>query len=456
MLLDRTIRPAASDNIEFEIPEIKSITLDNNIQALFIERHNLPIIRLNLVVQGGSKLDDIDKKGTASLFTMMLDEGAGKYNAMQLSDEFEMLGSNFESSCTDDAIFLSIRSLTENFNKTLELFNTIISSPHLNEEDFEREKRKTLVRILQQKDDPEDIANNVFSLKLFPGNHPYALPTAGLEETVDAISNDDIKNYFLNNFNSDKATIIIVGDISYEEVKRLLNSTVGKWKTNPAAEFTFFDPSEDVDPMIYLIDKPGAMHSDIRIGYLSEKRDETTYFPKLLLNMVLGGQFSSRINLNLRESKGYTYGAFSSFNYYKEAGFFIVSSSVNAINTADSIIEIFNELNKIREGININELNFAKSSLIRRFPSSFETNRQIAASLTRMIMFSLPFNHFNTYIDRIKSITLEDIKSAADYFICPDKCFTVIVGDKNTVIKQLDEKGLSNLVELDYKGNKIF
>ena len=206
MLLDRTIRPAASDNIEFEIPEIKSITLDNNIQALFIERHNLPIIRLNLVVQGGSKLDDIDKKGTASLFTMMLDEGAGKYNAMQLSDEFEMLGSNFESSCTDDAIFLSIRSLTENFNKTLELFNTIISSPHLNEEDFEREKRKTLVRILQQKDDPEDIANNVFSLKLFPGNHPYALPTAGLEETVNAISNDDIKNYFLNNFNSDKAT----------------------------------------------------------------------------------------------------------------------------------------------------------------------------------------------------------------------------------------------------------
>ena len=455
MILDRTIRPAASDNINFEIPEINSFTLNNGIKVLFVERHNLPIIRLNLVIQGGSNLDSAGKKGIASLFTMMLDEGAGPYNAMQLSDEFEMLGSNFESSCTDDAIFLSIRSLTENFEKTLDLFYTIISSPHLKKEDFEREKRKTLVRILQQKDDPEDIANNVFSLKLFPKDHPYALPTAGLEETVANITIEDIKDYYLNNFNFDKATLIIVGDISYKDALETLNRTIGKWETKPARHFTFLEPAEEIEPMIYLINKPGAMHSDIRIGYLSEKRNEKNYFPKLLLNMILGGQFSSRINLNLRENKGYTYGAFSSFNYYKEAGFFIVSSSVNAVNTADSLVEIAHELEKIREGINIGELNFAKSSLIRRFPSGFETNRQIAASLTRMIMFSLPFDYFNTYLNRINTITMEDINSAADYFILPDKCFTVIVGDKESIIKQLDEKGINSLVELDYKGNKI-
>jgi zinc protease len=455
MILDRTIRPAASDNINFDIPAINSFTLDNGIKVLFVERHNLPIIRLNLVVQGGSNLDKEGKKGIASLFTMMLDEGAGTYSAMQLSDEFEMLGSNFESSCTDDAIFLSIRSLTENFDKTLNLFNTIISAPHLKKEDFEREKRKTLVRILQQKDDSEDIANNVFSLKLFPKNHPYALPTAGLEETVTEINIEDIKEYYSNNFNYDKATVIVVGDISYKDTLESLNRTIGKWITKKTPDFTFFEPAEETDPAIYLINKPGAMHSDIRIGYLSEKRNESTYFPKLLLNMILGGQFSSRINLNLRENKGYTYGAFSSFNYYKEAGFFIVSSSVNAGNTADSLVEISFELNRIKDGININELNFAKSSLIRRFPSGFETNRQIAASLTRMIMFSLPFDYFNTYLSRIKAITMEDIKSAADFYIQPDKCFTVIVGDKNSIIAQLDGKGLNNLIELDYKGNKI-
>jgi zinc protease len=190
----------------------------------------------------------------------------------------------------------------------------------------------------------------------------------------------------------------------------------------------------------------------LRIGHLTEKRNLTDYFPRLLLNLALGGQFSSRINLNLRENKGYTYGAFSNFNYYKYSGYFYVSTSVNSENTYQAIKEIKKELAEIRNGVTHEELLFAKTSLMRKFPSNFETNGQVASSISRMILYDLPDDHFAKYIQHIHDITIEDVNKAAENYIFPGKMITLIVGDKSEILKQFKEE---TLIELDMHGNPV-
>ena len=181
------------------------------------------------------------------------------------------------------------------------------------------------------------------------------------------------------------------------------------------------------------------VQSEIRVGHLSTKRNEEDYYSRLILNTILGGQFSSRINLNLREKKGYTYGAHSRFNYFKESAYFYVSTSVGIENTANAIAEIFNELNGIQGGVTPDELEFAKSSIIRKFPSNFESNKQIASNLIGMVIHSLPEEYFNNYVVNVKSINIGDVNSAAAKFILPEKSVTVIVGDKAKLTGQLKD-----------------
>ncbi len=197
------------------------------------------------------------------------------------------------------------------------------------------------------------------------------------------------------------------------------------------------------------------MQTEIRIGHVTSKRDEESFFKRNILNMVLGGQFSSRINLNLREDKGYTYGAFSQFIYFKESAYFYSSTSVGLDNTANAIKEILHELNNIRKGITFEELEFAKSSVIRKFPSNFESYRQIAGNLTGKILFSLPDNYFNTYLERIKKITLEEVNETAKETIFPFDVTVLLVGDKTKLIPQLKEAGYTQITEVDVNGKVL-
>jgi zinc protease len=446
--IDRSIKPLPEKEIIFALPEMQKFSLDNKLEVFFVQKNALPILQLNMVVNGGSKFDPDNKKGLANLTSMLIDEGAGNYNALELSDEFETLGSHFNIGTTQDNIFLSLQTLKENFQKSLDLFSTVITKPHLNQNDFEREKRKVLIRILQLKDEPDQIADLVFEHLIFNYN-PYSFPLLGDEKNVNNISVEDAKKFYNVHFNPSDSALIIVGDSNRDELKENLNHFFAQWKRGNGSKIPIDKPSAD-KTQVYLVHKDGAVQSEIRIGHLSSKRNEEDFYSRTLLNNILGGQFSSRINLNLREDKGYTYGASSRFVYYKDSAYFLVSTSVGAENTGNSVKEIMNELSSIRSGATQKELDFSKSSTIRRFPSNFETNKQIASNLAVKYIFSLPDNYFNNYIQNLKKVDLEDVNRAAVKNIFPEESAILIVGDKNKITEQLEKLNLSEVKLINY------
>jgi zinc protease len=454
MAINRSIKPIPVGEISFTLPKIQKSKLKNGLKILFVKKDDLPILQYNLVINAGSKNDPADKKGLVNLSAMMMDEGAGKFNALELNDEFDTLGANFTISRNEDSVFISLQSLKENYRRALELFGLVITDPHLKEEDFQREKRKVLTRIIQIDDDPEEIANSVFGKIIFGNSNPYAYPTIGYAEHIEKITNEEIKTFYKNFIRPDNAQIVVVGNTTLPEVKEDLKKIFKEWMPNGSNGFEISRP-EQTPQKIYLVHKKDSVQSEIRIGHLSTNRDEGDFYSKTILNTVLGGQFSSRINLNLREDKGYTYGAFSRFNHYKAGGYFHASTSVSAENTGSAIKEILNELGKIREGITFEELAFAQSSIIRKFPSNFETFRQIGSNLTGKIIHSLADDYFDCYIDRIKEVTEESVKEAALELIHPDEAIIVIVADREKIADQLESLGLGEVEQVNHRGEPI-
>ena len=454
MKLDRSIKPSASAELSFILPEVENFKLENGLEVIFVRRNNLPILRLNLVVNGGTKTDPIHKKGLANLFTLMIDEGAGEYNGLELMDEFDMLGTNFDLSCNNDGVYIGLRTLCENADRSIELFSKVITEPHFDDISFAREKRKVLTRMIQLKDDPEEIASSVFEHIVLGKEDAYSYPILGYEDDVNNISIEDIKGFYNSYFIPNNSALIAVGDISKEELAEKLNRYLGDWKPK-VIDIENYKPNVKESPGIFLIHKEDSVQSEIRIGHTSEKRDKDNYFPRTLFNNILGGQFSSRINLNLREEKGYTYGAFSRFNYFKECAFFYASTSVGIENTGNAVKEIIKELNLIREGVTEEELEFAQLSTIGKYPANFETNRQIAHNLTTKYLYDLPNDYFQTYLDRIRAVSIEQVNNSAKVHIHTDKLVILVVGDKEKLIPQLREIASDKITELDYLGNEI-
>lgn len=450
----RNIKPVQSETLKFHLPETKFFKLDNGLAVYFIQKEILPFLYMNLVADAGSKFDPADKKGLAYLYAMMADEGAGEYDALELSDQFDIIGANFSISCNQDSLYFSLQVLKDEFERGLELFTKVITQPHLNDNDFAREKRKVKTRILQIQDDADEIANEVFEYKLLGLKNSYAFPTIGYEKNVDSISIDDLRKFYKNNLLPSHSFLVVVGDYETEKLKQLLNSNFLNWtaSTKPGTRPSFKSSSS---PGIFVVNKKDSVQSEIRTGLISFKRNEYDYYARSILNMILGGQFSSRINLNLRENKGYTYGAFSRFIYFKSAAYFYVSTSVGIENTSQALNEIVCEIEKMRKGITEEELKFAKSSLLRKFPSNFESYSQIAANIIGQVIHSLPDDYFETYLDEINKITGERVLKAAEDNLNPDKLTTVVVGDIEKLADKLKILYPGKLMELDTNGREL-
>lgn len=453
-MIDRSRKPKAKEGIYFRLPNIAKHESDNGLKVLYVKKKNLPIVQINLILNAGSKFDPDEKKGLANLFSAMFDEGAGEYDAFQLSNEIEMLGSVLHVSSDQDCIYVSLLSIEENFKRSFELLSKILTTPRFDENDFQREKRKALVRILQSKDEPSYVASIVFEKIVFGDDHPYSSPEFGLSGTVGNIENEDLKEFYKSYIIPNDSTMVVVGSVDKERIEDLEEQFLDDWKFKTHSLKRLPSPKEP-KRKIYLVHKDDAPQSEIRIGHLSSPRNSKDYYAKYVMNMILGGQFTSRINLNLREQKGYTYGAHSSFNFNKEAAYFSVSTSVNSENTLDAIKEIINELGGIRQQITREELYLAKSSIIRKYPSIFETYGYIARNLTTKVIHDLPDDYFNTYIRNIQNVSLDDALKAAQDNIHTDNMIIVVVGNSNILRNRLSQLSNYELVELDTDGNEV-
>ncbi len=445
--------PEPEKKISFKLPAIERFTLSNKLNVSFIQKNSLPIVQISLIIPAGSKFDPSGKKGLANLTAMLADEGAGDWNALELDNELEMLGTILSISADHDSVFISILTLKENLDKSLFILSEILNRPRFNEEDFAREQKKCISKIVQLQDEPSYVASVAFDNLIFK-NTPYAYPTLGFERTVDTITNNDVKEFFNSYYTIDNSLMVVVGNVNPLEIKDLLEKHLSGWKKYKSNTYGIF-PSKNDTGKFYFIHKEEAAQSEIRIGHTAKGRKAPDYFETIIMNSVLGGQFTSRINLNLREKRGFTYGAHSSFNYNKDFGGFEVETAVHSQNTGESVSEILKELRDIRENITEKEFEFAKSSLIKRYPSLFETYSQLAKNLTVLHLFSLPDNYFDTYIPNIENATIEQTIAAARNNIFPEMATVLIVGDKNIILPQLKQVTEEELIEVDGYGNVV-
>jgi len=453
MMIDRNIKPEVKSEISFNLPKLNDFLLENGIRVIFIHKDKLPLVRFNLMLNAGSKFDPENKSGLSYLTSLVLDEGADGMNALQLSDEFDMLGSSFNISTDNDLVNLSLQTLSGNFDRSLELFSKVLLKPSFNDDDFNREKKKLITRIMQSKDEPDYLADQIFDRVILGKSNSYSSPVSGYEETVESISVNEIKLHYARFFSPSNSSLIVVGDLDQDELIKLLNKYFSNWqdvKNNSTISLSSVEPCNK----IYLHHKSDSVQTEIRVGHITSKRNQKDFFQRYLLNTILGGQFTSRINLNLRERNGYTYGATSRFQYFKDTAFFEVSTSVGIENTANALKEILFELDNIHNGVSEKELEFAKSSITKKFPLNFETYRQIASGVAGKILYNLPDNYFDTYIHNINSVSKDDVDKAAREFIMNDKLSIVLVGDKNLLMQKLGELPIE-IVEVDLFGEKI-
>ncbi len=452
-MIDRNKTPLPSANIEFELPEIKTFKAVNNFDIYFVKKEKLPIVFINLSCYSGSKIEPANKNGLAFLTSLVIDEGAGEFDALQLSDEFEKLGSIFSTSVSHDSNDFTLLSLKENFEYSFNLISKVLTEPHLKQKDFEREKNKLLNRILQLKDDASFVASSAFEKILFKDTI-YELPEIGLISTVSNIDLNDVIKYYNENIFSNHYNIFVVGNIEEDFLLNTIEKYLSKIKSGQTKEISF-KKDETTNTKFYVIDKKESAQAEIIIGHLAKNRNAEDYYPTKVMNTILGGQFSSRINLNLRENKGYTYGASSSFGYYKHSGLFSVHTAVNIENTADAVKEILKELKNIQENVKQEEVEFSKSYLIKQFPLNFETYSQVEKIIEQLIFHSLPLDELKVYQSKINNVQLEDVLLAANQNIHLDKLSIVTVGDLNKIIPQIKNQFNIEPIILDNEGNEI-
>ena len=453
MQIDRTKRPISSGNIDFKLPKIHTQRLDNGLDIYSVEKNELPIIRLNLIVNSGSRYDPLHLKGLNNLLAMCIDEGAGELNSLQIADEFEMLGAQFSVSADADVILMSLQVLTENFKKALKLFADVLAKPQLNEADFRREQNKVLVKLKQLNAEPDYLADTAFEYLLFGNSSTYSFPTFGVDKTVNEINIEAVRNSYFNNFIPLNSKLVVVGNIDSNSLQSQINSALTGWISKSIMNEQVIEVKNS-SRRLFIIDKADSVQTEIRMGHLTTKRNPDDFFQKQIFNLVFGGQFSSRLNLNLREKNGYTYGIHSRFNYWKDAGYFGISTSVDTDLTHSALKEIFYEVDKINGGITADELEFAKSSMIKRFPSNFETYRQVSGNIISKIMHNLPEDYFESYVDKVNSVTLEEVNKIAQKSIRSEELLTVLVGDSNKILNQLKSNEFGEIKVVEYE--KIF
>ena len=300
MQIDRSKRPKSSGKIDFILPSIQLHSLKNGLDIFFVEKNDLPIIRVSLIINSGSRYDPVNLKGLNNLLAMCIDEGAGELNSLQLADEFEMLGAQFSVSTDSDVILFSLQVLRENFAKAINIFADVLIRPQLNIADFKREQNKVLVKLKQLNAEPDYLADTAFEYFLFGSSSPYSFPTLGFEKTVSKINIESVRDSYSNSFSPLNSKLVVVGNIDWESLHSEINSALIDWTTKPNVieqQIEFNKPGRKV----FIIDKEGSVQTEIRTGHLTSKRNPEDYFHKQLVNLVLGGQFSSRLNLNLRE-----------------------------------------------------------------------------------------------------------------------------------------------------------
>jgi len=431
---DRTHPPQPGPPAPLRLPTIQKQKLSNGLPVWIVELHEVPVAQVNLVVLSGTANDPPGKYGVASLTAAMLEEGAGSRSALEIADAVDYLGADLGAATTSDLSAVRLHVPVARLADALPIMADVALRPTFQKDELDRQRQERLTSLLQGRDDPPTISSAAFARILYGKGHRYGTLQMGTAETIKTLTADDLRSFYASAFRPENAVLLAVGDITAARAMPLFEKNFGTWKASaPAATEKL--PATDEPParQVYLIDKPGAAQSQIRIGRVGVPRSTADFFPIQVLNTILGGSFTSRLNNNLREVHGYTYGAASAFDMRGSAGPFYASAGVQTDKTADALKEFFIELNAILKPIPAEELARAKNYVSLRYPSAFETTGDISRRLEDALVYKLPDDYFAKYVQNIQSVTASDVQSVAQKYIKPDYLAVVVVGDLKTI-----------------------
>jgi zinc protease len=437
MRVDRARLPALGADPSLRFPEIRRRTLSNGLRVCTVEHRAVPLVSFLALVPIGASADPLERPGLAAITSDMLDEGCGDLDAMELHDTLGRLGGHLDSEIGSDATILTLSSLSRFGDRASALLADMVMRPRFEAVDFQRVRELRLNRLIQLRDLAPALADRAFARLLYR-DHPYGHTPLGTEESLQLVTLAEVGRFHDAMFAPSRTTVIAAGDATHDELAASVESAFGGWSAPGTGEsldpalWTLPEPPED---RIAIVHRPAAAQSELRIGHIGVPRRTPDYHALLVLNIVLGGQFVSRINMNLREDKGYTYGARTSFDFRRGAGPFALMASVQSEVTIDAIIEALNELQAIRgdRPVTAAELQTGRAALTRGYPRNFETAEQISRGAAQLALYELPDDYFSTFVPKVLAVDEAAVTNAAARYIDPARFVTVIVGDREKV-----------------------
>ena len=455
--LNRGQSPGIGSPRAFKVPILNSKTLSNGMTLVVAERHDLPKVALSLLMKSGSCMDPILKPGIAWMTTEMLIEGTKSRSALQIQEELDRLGISLGLSTGFESCQLMLETLKPNLKTAFQLISDLVLNSTFPEQELGRQRKQRLDGILQEKNNPAATARRVFLGALFGKNHPFGLQIAGDEASVKTISQIELLKFHNTYWKPINTILLAAGDITMNELDQLVDQELMEWKNTSIPELSLPNLKLHQGIHMVLVDRQDAPQSQIRIGSIGPSRKISDYYGIELMNAVLGGSFSSRLNLNLREDKGYTYGASTGFAYGREIGYWSGGTAVQTKVTVEALNEFLKEINSIRGSKEITnlELNTAKQNLIRGFSQRFETLERLVDQAADLFSYDLSLETLSNYPEEIESISLAQTQNAAEKYLQHDQLLIVIVGDLSQFEAKLRALNLGQVTVMDAEGTLL-
>lgn len=436
MAVDRSQLPSLGPDPAFKFPEIRRQALGNGLRVWTIEHHAVPLVSFLVLLPVGSAADPPTRPGLAAITSDLLDEGCGDMNALDVHEALGRMGAHLDTEIGCDATLLTLTSLSRFADQAVDLLAGMVVYPRLEQRDFDRVRELRLNRLVQLRDMPPAIAERAFGHLLYPG-HPYGHLPIGTEGALRGMKLREVAAFHRDVYAPSRVTIVAAGAAPHGELAALVERAFGGWQATATPlpdPMSFPTPATPVN-RIALVHRAGAPQSELRLGHVAVPRSTTDYHALLVLNMVLGGQFVSRVNTNLREQKGYTYGARTSFDFRRGRGPFVLSTSVQSEATVDAAREALAEIHAIRgeRPVIRQELETGRAALTRGYPRNFETAEQISRGAAQLALYDLPDDYFSTFVPRVLAVDEAEVTRVAEKHIDPSRLLAVIVGDRDKV-----------------------
>jgi zinc protease len=448
----RNEAPKAGPLRPLQLATPESTTLPNGLTLILNERRGLPIVSASLVIKTGSDSNPIEKSGLANFVAAMLDEGTATRNTLQLADETARLGATLTTGSSMDATAINARSLSKNFAATLDLVADVALRPSFPAEEIERQRASRLAQLVQQRDNPGQVATQVTSAALYGPRHPYGYTEVGTEVSMKGMTRQDMTGFWTRNFVPNNAALVVAGDMSMSQLRALAEKAFGGWQRGAPVRPALGTP-ETTSARLVIVDKPGSPQTELRVASIGPPRSSPDFVALQVMNNELGGLFSSRINMNLRERHGYSYGARSVFAFRRNGGPFTIGAGVRTDATAPSVSEIFKEVQGMLEKpVTAEQLRKAKDAMSNSIPAAFETSQNAVNSFSNIFVYDLGLDYYTRYAERVNAVTAGQALDVARRHIIPDRLVVIAVGDRAAIEADLRKLNLGAVEIRDAEG----